>query len=55
MWFITVVLNGLVLATPEPFWSEEACVLAAHVAGIPQGGYSCEYVTPPWLPDEPTK
>lgn len=33
-WFLTLTINGLLFITPEPFQSEEACLLAAKTAHV---------------------
>jgi hypothetical protein len=43
MWFLTLTLNGLLLVSPEPFHSEEACKLAVTQAHFG----TCEHVPEP--------
>lgn len=48
MWFLGVVLNGLLLVSYEPFHSEEACRIAAKQ--LPVEEFSCIAAPEPELP-----
>lgn len=50
MWFLGIMLNGLLFVTLDPFHSEEACQLGARQAQIE--GYRCIEVPDP---EEPSR